>query len=130
MSTVGKAFQVGCGGTILVVLLLVAGFCALGPSEEETRERYRQPVAEQMVKDELASRMKDPSSVQWQGIVSAESDSVFYVCGEFNARNSFGAYTGFESFAGRRGDVITEKGAAGTSAEARFNQYRTKCLGR
>lgn len=47
----------------------------------------------------LASRMKDPSSVQYRGIRSfVTSGNQRIICGEYNAKNSFGAYTGFEPF--------------------------------
>lgn len=109
--------------TLLVGVLAGLGGCA---SEAEVRAEYAPQLAEEAVKRELASRMKDPGTVQWQSVTSRLVDSVYYVCGEFNARNSLGAYTGFERFAGRAGDVLTQR-AIGTTLETRFNDYDQKC---
>jgi hypothetical protein len=40
-------------------------------------------------------QLKDPSSVQWRDV---EEYSEGVVCGEFNAKNSMGGYTGFKRF--------------------------------
>ena len=42
----------------------------------------------------VASALKDPSSVQFEEV--QENSDV--ICGEYNAKNGFGAYTGYESF--------------------------------
>lgn len=43
--------------------------------------------------------MKDPSSVQYRGVRSfVTSGNQRIICGEYNAKNSFGAYTGFKPF--------------------------------
>ena len=39
--------------------------------------------------------LKDPASVQWRGVLSYP-DGV--TCGEYNAKNSYGGYTGFSWF--------------------------------
>lgn len=43
----------------------------------------------------IENRMKDPSSVQYRGITEWYPD---VVCGQFNAKNGMGAYSGFEQF--------------------------------
>jgi hypothetical protein len=43
----------------------------------------------------LERDLKDPQSVQYREVRSFQSGSV---CGEFNAKNSYGAYTGFKPF--------------------------------
>lgn len=43
----------------------------------------------------VASRMKDPASVQFRNVTSHVDG---YVCGELNARNGYGAYAGFQHF--------------------------------
>jgi hypothetical protein len=47
-------------------------------------------------KKSLADKMKDPSSVQFRNVKLCETKGM--VTGEANAKNSFGAYTGFEPF--------------------------------
>ena len=50
-------------------------------------------------KEVVANVMKDPSSVQFRTLVVAkDSDGKRTLCGEVNAKNSFGAYTGFRPF--------------------------------
>lgn len=44
----------------------------------------------------MADRMKDPGSVQFKDVVFVEETQA--VCGRFNAKNSYGAYVGFEFF--------------------------------
>lgn len=51
----------------------------------------------------LVSDFKDPSSAQWRGIfVSGYLNPTFgkgwFLCGEVNAKNSYGAYIGFRRF--------------------------------
>jgi hypothetical protein len=55
-------------------------------------------------KDLLARKMKDPSSVQFRDVyVPEKSESGLpAICGEYNAKNSYGAYVGFQRFAVRR----------------------------
>jgi hypothetical protein len=45
-----------------------------------------------------ASALKDPSSVQFRN-VKANSE---VICGEYNSKNSYGAYSGFEPFVFKR----------------------------
>lgn len=52
-------------------------------------------------KKAVLAHLKDPSSVQWQDVrykVMGTNPQVTYVCGAFNAKNSFGAYVGFKQF--------------------------------
>jgi len=47
----------------------------------------------------VSSRLKDPNSAQWRGeraYLAANGDRI--VCGEVNAKNSFGGYPGFTHF--------------------------------
>ena len=43
----------------------------------------------------LSSRLKDPGAVQFQRIRKGNDGTV---CGEMNAKNSYGAYTGYTEF--------------------------------
>ncbi|KZC23827.1 hypothetical protein RHOFW104T7_11780 [Rhodanobacter thiooxydans] len=54
-------------------------------------------------KQAISSQMIDPGSVQWQDVQVIPADlnpaKTVAVCGKFNAKNGFGAYSGFELFA-------------------------------
>ena len=47
-------------------------------------------------KRSLAEHMKDPDSVKFRNLITSESGSV--LCGEVNAKNSYGGYVGFKRF--------------------------------
>lgn len=49
-----------------------------------------------------SQQFKDPTSVEWRNVtvLMGKQSSERVVCGEVNARNGFGAYTGFYPFAG------------------------------
>lgn len=50
----------------------------------------------------VSENMKDPSSVQWRRIkvvsIGSGANKITTVCGQFNAKNSYGAYVGFTDF--------------------------------
>lgn len=55
--------------------------------------------AEKISKAELIKEFNDPSSVQFRNVITYAPDhGVYASCGELNAKNSFGAYTGFKEF--------------------------------
>ena len=54
----------------------------------------------------VRDRMKDPSSVQFKEVHFVPKYKV--VCGRYNAKNSFGAYTGFRLFAVNDGGEFFE----------------------
>jgi len=56
-------------------------------------------------KDGLEKRLKDPDSVKYRN-VQEYSENV--VCGEYNAKNSYGAYGGYETFIWRNGGLDTK----------------------
>lgn len=50
-------------------------------------------------KEAIASRLKDPNSVKFQGVYfSHPAGFPPLVCGQVNAKNSFGGYSGFQRF--------------------------------
>jgi hypothetical protein len=46
----------------------------------------------------VAAQMRDPESVHFQNVVVRYAYGKPYVCGQFNAKNGFGAYVGYEGF--------------------------------
>lgn len=55
----------------------------------------------------LANKMKDPSSVQFRNERVVEYNNGHLVCGEYNAKNSYGAYVGFSPFAASPKGAVT-----------------------
>ncbi|MBB4287409.1 hypothetical protein [Roseospira goensis] len=50
-------------------------------------------------KEALVKKLRDPESVQWRNIRIVDYAEGRLVCGEYNARNAFGGYVGFQPFA-------------------------------
>lgn len=103
-------------GAVLASLFLFSG-CASAPTDTEIQNAdYGSPVGNSdcigVAKTYIASLMKDPGSTQFAGVkcfrgwapnvpVAGVSATFGYVVqGSVNAKNSFGAYTGFTSFQG------------------------------
>lgn len=61
------------------------------------------------IKTDIGEKMKDPDSVKFKNLKAAKHKNGtgwIDVCGKFNAKNSYGAYTGYRLFHG----WITETG--------------------
>ncbi len=71
--------------SLLVFALLIAA-CSKPQNDSDLKAAF------------AASALKDPSSVQLRN-VQANSE---VICGEFNSKNSYGAYAGFEPFVFKR----------------------------
>ncbi len=78
----------------LSALLLVgcAGVDKVGP------EVPLPEVAQKSVAQSVASQMKDPNSVEFQNWHAFENQNGLVVCGEINAKNSFGGYSGRQDY--------------------------------
>jgi hypothetical protein len=46
----------------------------------------------------IASVMRDPDSVLFRGLTLKKAGDIRFVCGEYNAKNGFGAYVGYRRF--------------------------------
>jgi hypothetical protein len=81
---------------LIFVAALLLGGCAgidqVGP------EVPLPPAAQQSVARAVADQMKDPNSAQFRNWHAFESQMGLIVCGEVNARNSYGGYVGFTHF--------------------------------
>lgn len=85
------------------------------------------------IKEAVAAELRDSESAQFQGIFG-EGDTW---CGEVNARNGLGGYSGFRSFVHHRGIVFLEpQEPVGASVSqqadyygelARFMRLRRQC---
>lgn len=85
---------------IWIVVGLVAGLALAWPKYQEWSE-YQ--AAEKLVADTL----KDPSSAQFRNLKKDKLTGS--ICGEVNAKNSYGAYTGFKVFQITKGKLSLEQ---------------------
>ena len=57
--------------------------------------RWVNTADERFAREKLANTLKDPSSVELRNLHRLNEKEI---CGDLNAKNSFGAYTGFKAF--------------------------------
>lgn len=79
---------------LIVMALSIIVLSGCKPGEEKATE---------IAKNEISSEMKDPESVKFRNVKYIKSnDNNDYVkgtvCGEYNAKNGYGAYTGYKPF--------------------------------
>lgn len=74
------------------------------PQGREPESQVEKEAAEELLLI-LRSSLKDPESARFRGIKiatkpydTARTKSAYAICGEVNAKNSYGGYTGFEGF--------------------------------
>lgn len=61
----------------------------------------------------VRDKMKDPGSVQFRNVKSLKYNGGVLLCGEFNAKNGYGAYTGYQPFiAGGMGVLMPSDSSA------------------
>lgn len=83
--------------TVLAFALMAAGCVATTPTGVQPFQPSSSEVAQ--ATSLVARDLKDPGSIQTRnirGYRAATGDRI--ICGEFNAKNSFGAYAGFSGF--------------------------------
>lgn len=76
--------------------------------------------------EQIKQNAKDPSSVQFRGEQLHEKTDVGAVaCGEVNAKNSFGAFTGFKGFVAVEKDMTLyiENGVNAKKFAEKWNKY-------
>lgn len=79
-------------------------------------------------KEAVSRKMRDPSSVQFRELRTVkQADGTRAVCGEYNAKNAFGAYVGFEGFVFHEGRVYLQKASVDLS-DARDIELTTEGL--
>ena len=95
---------------IAVIFLMMATGCS-SESSQSSKEFAWMELGKDMVREKL----KDPDSARFRNVFfNRGRDNVPIACGEVNARNSFGGYTGFERFlsAGSRDLTLLESEAS------------------
>lgn len=71
------------------------------------------------VKETVAAEFRDPSSAEFRNIFAGSNTT----CGEVNAKNGFGAYTGYREFTHRGGIVLLEPEELPGFNTAQLTQY-------
>lgn len=114
---VAKNSKIGCA-VVVVGLIAMISFCtpdddaeagdpdgttvatAEEDDEQGTPDRSMQMRIVTASQEGVRSRLKDPSSADFRnvGYYSGGKEGGAAVCGEVNAKNSFGAFSGFERF--------------------------------
>lgn len=94
-------------------VLAVGGYAALESQKEAALLKER--------RDLVTGRLKDPSSVQFR----SESFKNDWLCGELNAKNSYGAYSGFKRFLVKDSSAayIEAIGSVGSDDISRSNYF-------
>jgi hypothetical protein len=84
------------------IALKTSGLGSSSLVSEEDQFRARATVA---LRDAVKERMKDPDSIQFRNVEvfhhkakDVTPAGVYVLCGEVNAKNSYGGYTGFSLF--------------------------------
>ncbi|MEW2924909.1 hypothetical protein [Pseudomonas juntendi] len=84
-------------------IALVFGACGVATSALAVQlQWYRVEATKQQIayaKDKASYDLLDPQSAQFRQLYAVSSGNGHdYVCGQINAKNSYGAYTGFKAF--------------------------------
>lgn len=83
----------------LIVGLVATTSAASAHATEAARPATKAEVA--AMTQQLKERLKDPGSVQLRNVKAIKTpDAGTQICGEVNAKNSFGGYVGFAAFIG------------------------------
>lgn len=65
-----------------------------------------QPTLIERVKDEVRSQLKDPSSAEFRNVREVRFAGTPKICGEVNAKNSYGGKNGYQRFVSWSDDII------------------------
>ena len=103
--------------TLLVALAVIAGgsFYAFGP--------FPPFWIQSEIKSSMTRWVPDPESLQLINLRYSEDDSGM-VCGEMNAKNRMGAYTGFKKFAFSRERKFTFVKGLDPSADSMIRLFK------
>lgn len=107
----------------LLVLLLL-----LNPTIAHADEPYAAEIA--ATKAKIERRLKDPSSVQYRDVRAFVVGGRVAVCGEVNAKNSYGGYTGFEGFADWNGTLTLPGGGSAIVTPYERQFVKLQCDGK
>ena len=98
---------------ILAVLVVIGGISKNFDPPATERQAAKSPTASQEINEVpiakalIIERLKDPDSASFRNVQYVKHSCV--VCGEVNAHNGFGGYTGYKSFIVDHGLVFSEE---------------------
>lgn len=75
-----------------------ASYAANDPDDTNVMDRSAQHSVVVLSRDGVRARLKDPDSAEFRNVGYYSGGPGMAVCGEVNAKNSFGGYSGFERF--------------------------------
>lgn len=110
------------GAAMLLSVLIAACSADLGHVRVKTTSVPLNSSDREVINQRVVQTMKDPRSVELRNlksyIVTGPVDGAQKVlCGEYNAKNSFGAYTGFHTFYIRLKDTVPVAVSLGNSSK-------------
>ena len=121
--------------TSLAMSAVIASVTACTPPELVYRKSLPPSTAStraiNKAKEGVSSQLKDPSSVQFRNVAGYDKGQPGYtmLCGELNAKNSFGGYTGFRHFTYLAGVLVTNELEGNGQWENHFNRnWNTSCI--
>jgi|GEM_PF-5437741 len=123
----GRAAIVG----IISVAFAVSGCgsSAPKPPDKEALDQDAWIKSSVVAKMKLRSILKDADSAKYQNVegypfITNDGTTLYYFCGEVNAKNSFGGYTGFSRF------IATPVGATMETSSSDFSTgWDQRCVG-
>ena len=78
--------------------LCILSMYGCGEQSEESKAAMKEIRMQRMAREFVSSSLKDPESAQFQ--------NQHGICGEVNSKNSFGAYTGYQSFIAGSAELV------------------------
>lgn len=112
----------------LVILQFILVGCSLGPSLNEQYYSITRPMTLETkayynkhgkgatisaAKNAVKSKLKDPYSAQFSNVRLLDFNDGKIVCGDVNAKNSFGGYTGSSTFIASPSEYLFYGGSRG-----------------
>jgi len=104
-------------------LAIVAVGCGDGKPDPEMEKARIEANYIDLAKDRMKGRAKDPGSVQFRNIFVSRSAGVPVVCGEVNAKNSFGGYGGYQRFFSAGEIQVVEKDMAAGEMDKSWDKF-------
>lgn len=88
------------GSAAMAAIALSMLLAACGRSTEGSSSPQEMPEREliEQAKQQIVSRLNDPSSAQFRNVEWQTPDALVVLCGEFNAKNALGGYGNFQPF--------------------------------
>lgn len=119
-----KIVSVGLPPTAMTGAALEARIADVALRKQESKEieagNYAPFVTR--IKAQLTRQFKDPGSAQFRNVfISGKSLKV--LCGEVNAKNSYGAYNGFNRFYSTGDPMLSKIGSSSSSSSASTDNY-------